>query len=593
MLRYSLLSLAAVSQLGQLAAADEINVEPVAASQQDASTPAAPVELPTFTPTTVKAPFVEQFADAGWSSRWSASQKTAVDGTEELNYNGNWAVEAPTVLKGMEGDEGLVLKDDARRHAISAKFDKVIDPKDKPLVLQYEVKMQKGLECGGAYLKLLTKSATGINAEEFSGDTPYTIMFGPDKCGATNKVHFIFRHKNPVTGEYEEKHLRSPPVARISKISTLYTLIVRPDQTFSIKINDKEVKKGSLLEDFTPAVNPDKEIDDVEDKKPSDWVDEAKIDDPEATKPADWDEDAPLEIEDNEAEMPANWHEDEPATIADPDAAKPADWDDEEDGTWLAPQIDNPKCVGPDAGCGPWKRPLKRNPDYKGKWFAPKIDNPLYKGVWAPRKINNPSYFEDKKPANFEPMEGLGFELWTMQADILFDNIVVSHEESDASELAKDWKAKFVVEEAEDNATTAKASEAAQKNYDDLFPRWETNKIGFLKQQVLRFVSIAQVDPIHAAKTMPETAGALIAALVTLLLVLLSTLGLIGGTAAKAASSSSTQNKKQVTNGKTSVTLKSNDAATSPLAGNPAPGEATVSATPLTDEKTTVRSRKA
>lgn len=36
--------------------------------------------------------------------------------------------------------------------------------------------------------------------------------------------------------------------------------------------------------------------------------------------------------------------------------------------------------------------------------FVPYIDNPAYKGVWAPRKIKNPNYFEDKTPANFEPM---------------------------------------------------------------------------------------------------------------------------------------------------------------------------------------------
>ena len=48
--------------------------------------------------------------------------------------------------------------------------------------------------------------------------------------------------------------------------------------------------------------------------------------------------------------------------------------------------------------------PYKPNPDYKGKWYPPMIDNPAYKGKWAPRKIKNPDYFEDKAPANFEPI---------------------------------------------------------------------------------------------------------------------------------------------------------------------------------------------
>jgi calnexin len=85
-------------------------------------------------------------------------------------------------------------------------------------------------------------------------------MFGPDRCGATNKVHFIFRHKNPKTGEYEEKHFKNAPAIQNVKTTSLYTLIVRPDQTFAIKIDDEEVAKGSLLEDFEPSVNPSKEI---------------------------------------------------------------------------------------------------------------------------------------------------------------------------------------------------------------------------------------------------------------------------------------------------------------------------------------------
>lgn len=46
------------------------------------------------------------------------------------------------MLKGIEGDKGLVLKDKAAHHAISAKFPKKIDNKKNTLVVQYEVKLQ-------------------------------------------------------------------------------------------------------------------------------------------------------------------------------------------------------------------------------------------------------------------------------------------------------------------------------------------------------------------------------------------------------------------------------------------------------------------
>ena len=222
------------------------------------------------------------------------------------------------------------------------------------------------------------------------------------------QVHFIFRHKNPKTGEYEEKHLKSAPSAQITKTTTLYTLVVNADNTFEILIDGESKKSGSLLEDFTPSVNPEKEIDDPKDSKPDNWVDEAKIPDPDAKKPEDWDEDAPFEIPDEDATKPDDWLDDEPTMIPDPEAEKPEDWDDEEDGDWIPPTVPNPKCEEA-SGCGPWERPTKRNPDYKGKWSAEYIDNPAYKGVWKPRKIANPDYFEDKTPAKFEPMGAVSY----------------------------------------------------------------------------------------------------------------------------------------------------------------------------------------
>lgn len=46
------------------------------------------------------------------------------------------------MFKGIDGDKGLVVKNAAAHHAISAKFPKKIDNKGKTLVVQYEVKLQ-------------------------------------------------------------------------------------------------------------------------------------------------------------------------------------------------------------------------------------------------------------------------------------------------------------------------------------------------------------------------------------------------------------------------------------------------------------------
>ena len=53
-------------------------------------------------------------------------------------------------------------------------------------------------------------------------------------------------------------------------------------------INDESAKKGSLLEDFDPPVNPSVDINDPNDFKPADWVDESQIVDASATKVSNW-----------------------------------------------------------------------------------------------------------------------------------------------------------------------------------------------------------------------------------------------------------------------------------------------------------------
>ena len=84
---------------------------------------------------------------------------------EEWTYVGQWEVEEPTALKGIDGDKGLgkplpsyevssginrslVVKSVAAHHAISAKFNKPIDNTGKTLVVQYEVKLQSALPMG-------------------------------------------------------------------------------------------------------------------------------------------------------------------------------------------------------------------------------------------------------------------------------------------------------------------------------------------------------------------------------------------------------------------------------------------------------------
>eukprot|EP00494_Astrolonche_serrata_P034032 UN34301 len=293
----------------------------------------------------------------------------------------------------LEVETGLYVPQEARRYAVYGALDEVFNfGEQQTFVVQYEVRLHAGLQCGGAYIKLLS-DREGFKPADVTNETPYTVMFGPDKCGGTDKVHFIWKFKNPKSGEYVEHHLKNPPstVGTSDRRSHVYTLVIRSDNTFEMFVDRDSKAKGSLLDAFDPPLNPPKEIDDPDDEKPDEWVDEPRIPDPLATKPDDWDEEAPKTIVDPDDEMPEDWLEDEPLEIPDPNTYAPDDLDEDEDGEWEAPIVDNPKCEEV-SGCGEWEPEMIDNPDYKGTWYAPMIDNPKYVGEWTPRKIPNPNF---------------------------------------------------------------------------------------------------------------------------------------------------------------------------------------------------------
>lgn len=143
---------------------------------------------------------LETFQD-DWTSRWVASKKEVYSGKFETQ---------PYAVDAIAGDVGLVMPHKAHRYGLSRKLATPVAASTQPLVVQYEVSLKKGLECGGAYLKLLNVDES-FDGEAFEEPTPYSIMFGPDKCANAGKVHFIFKFKNPTSGAWVEHHLKDGP----------------------------------------------------------------------------------------------------------------------------------------------------------------------------------------------------------------------------------------------------------------------------------------------------------------------------------------------------------------------------------------------
>merc|ERR1712206_77213 len=211
--------------------------------------------------------------------------------------------------------------------------------------------------------------------------------------------------------------------------SHLYRMILKPDNTVRVEIDEEKIYEGSIKEDWD-VLKP-KEIADPADKKPEDWSDEFMIDDPDDKKPSDWVEEK---------------------RIVDPDAKKPDDWDDEEDGDWEAP--------------------MKDNPEYKGDWYGKRISNPAYKGMWEAKKIANPEFEDDDAIYKYSDFGFLGFDLWQVKGGTIFDNVIITDDVAEADTFAKTWKALSEVEmaakKAEDDAKkSSSASDDKDEDEDD------------------------------------------------------------------------------------------------------------------------------
>ena len=151
----------------------------------------------------------------------------------------------------LDCDHSLVVENPIPRCGIASLFVHPIDNTEKCLMLQYEVRFQKSLECGGAYIKL-RRDGSIQSAEDLRDDTPFVVMFGPDICGKMDRIHVIIPHFNPVSGKWSEHRLRGGPRPANDTRTHLYTLVIRRDDSVEILIDQINKFTGSLHTDFDP-----------------------------------------------------------------------------------------------------------------------------------------------------------------------------------------------------------------------------------------------------------------------------------------------------------------------------------------------------
>ncbi|XP_056388235.1 calreticulin-like [Hyla sarda] len=323
--------------------------------------------------------FREQFEDGDeWQKRW-------VESKNKSDY-GKWQLTAGKFFGDPEKDKGIQTTQDWKNYALSARFEPISN-ENQTLVIQFTVKHEQAIDCGGGYVKIYPAD---INQEQINSESVYCIMFGPDICGTIHeKVHVIFSYK-------EKYHLITKNITcKHDELTHLYTLVIRPNNTYTVKIDNEVVANGTLEDDW-------------------DFLLPRQIIDENATKPADWDD--RVQIEDPDAQRPEDW--DEREFIPDPESKQPRDWDSSMDGEWEPPMIPNSK--------------------YTGIWKPKIIDNPNYQGEWTQPYIDNPDYVPDDTLYRYDELGVIGLDLWQVKSGTIFDNFLITNDEELAETIGNE-----------------------------------------------------------------------------------------------------------------------------------------------------------
>lgn len=323
--------------------------------------------------------YLEEHFDPGWEKNWSRPEKV-----KRGVLLGKFRSSAGTYYADEIKQRGLETMDAHRYYLFYSNFTEPFDTRDKDLIIQYTVRLDMYIDCAGAYIKLLGPPNKQV---EFSNESQYSIMFGPDICGAN-------LHQTKVAIGYNDSYytIKDNLNANKDHLTHGYTLIIRKNNTVEVKI-DGETKISEKLQDLfdIPKVTT--------------------IPDPNSVKPADWD-DIEYIIDEND-KKPADWVDDE--FIEDPDAFRPPSFDDSME----------------------WVPPMIKNPDYIGKWKPRFIPNPNFKGFWTPKMIEvEPT--PDPQFGHFQSLTFLGIDVFQSCPGTILGNFLVTDDEEYAKKALKE-----------------------------------------------------------------------------------------------------------------------------------------------------------
>ncbi|XP_058513571.1 calreticulin-3 [Ochotona princeps] len=309
--------------------------------------------------------FQEEFLDGErWRNRW-------VQSTNNSQF-GHFRLSSGKFYGHKEKDKGLQTAQNGRFYAISARF-KPFSNKGKTLVLQYTVKHEQKMDCGGGYVKLFPAD---VDQRNLSGTSQYYIMFGPDICGFDiKKVHVILHFKNQYHAN--KKSIR----CKVDGFTHLYALVLRPDLSYEVKIDGQSIESGSIEHDWN--VTSLKKMA-RSSAGPEAWAQSAE------DKSQDWEK-----------------------HFLDAGASEPRDWNSDLDADFQAPMLQKP----------PYQDGLK--------------PEGIDKHVWLHRKMKSTNSLTEYDLAEFENIGAVGLDLWQVRAGTIFDNFLITDDEEYAENFGK------------------------------------------------------------------------------------------------------------------------------------------------------------
>lgn len=131
--------------------------------------------------------FLEENFSSNWESRWLKPQKVRKSirlGLFRLTAGSFFADEIKS--RGIQTIQ-------YGNYLIASNLTRILDTTNQTLIVSYTVRQDQYVDCAGSYIKLFPITA---DSNSFDNRTDYSIMFGPDICGATlHSTKLIFQYK--------------------------------------------------------------------------------------------------------------------------------------------------------------------------------------------------------------------------------------------------------------------------------------------------------------------------------------------------------------------------------------------------------------